>query len=87
MQSILVRHLITCFPSGPEVFTLVLWLGRLPALDPPVHALFIHATCSSPNRIGNMPLLDRLFIVSDSGFEGEIGIGVILIVELLTYAY
>jgi hypothetical protein len=35
-----------------------------------------------------MPLLDRLFVVSDSGSGEEIGIGVILNVELLThYAY
>ena len=32
-----------------------------------------------------MPLLDCLFVVSDSWFEGEIGIEVILIVELLAY--
>ena len=32
-----------------------------------------------------MPLLDRLFVVSDSGSGGGIGMGVILIVELLTY--
>jgi hypothetical protein len=30
-----------------------------------------------------MPLLDRLFVVSDSGSGGGIGMGVILIVELL----
>jgi hypothetical protein len=42
-----------------------------------VRALFIHDACSSPNRIGDMPLLDRW------GRD----IGVILIVELLTYTY
>jgi hypothetical protein len=64
---------------------------RLTALDPPlapyhICALFIHAACSSPNRIGDIPLLDpemRMFVVSDSGSGGEIGIELILIVELL----
>jgi len=43
-----------------------------------VRALLIHAACSSPNRKGDVPLLDRremrIFVVSDSNSVEEIGI-------------
>jgi len=81
---------------GLTIFSFVLWLERLPCIGSstgPVshlwaYVLFIHAACSSLNRIGDIPLLDRremrIFVVSDPGSGGEIGIGVNLIIKLLT---